>query len=285
MDTNTLNAFIAVAEHGSFSIAAEHLFITQSAISKRVALLEQQLDKKLFDRIGRRVTLTSAGRALMPCAEKILMSFDDARTVIDNLDGNISGTLSLASSHHIGLHRLPSVLRQYSQKYPQVHLNLSFGESEAAYQGVVKGHLELALITLAPLPDPIICVQKVWNDKMCFVVAKDHPLAHRGKVTLSQLQQHRAILPGPQTFTRQITAERFTAQGLSLDVAMSTNNLDTIKMMVSTGLGWSLLPQIMIDHQMQILVTDQMNIYRELGYIYHTERTLSNAAKRFIDLL
>ena len=285
MDTNTLNAFIAVAESGSFSTAAEKLYITQSAISKRVALLEQQLDKKLFDRIGRQVSLTSAGRALMPCAEKILMSFEDARTVISNLDGTISGTLSLASSHHIGLHRLPKVLRQYSQKHPQVLLNLSFSESEAAYQGVVKGHLELALITLAPLPDPIICVQKVWKDNMRFVVAKDHPLAGEQQVTLQQLQQHRAILPGPKTFTRQITTERFTRQGLTLEVAMSTNNLDTIKMLVKPGLGWSLLPQIMIDKDMQVLNTDQPSIYRELGYIYHRDRTLSNAAKRFIELL
>ena len=285
MDTNTLNAFIAVAESGSFSIAAEQLYITQSAISKRVALLEQQLDKKLFDRIGRRVSLTSAGRALMPCAEKILMSFEDARTFISNLDSTISGTLSLASSHHIGLHRLPKVLRQYSKKYPQVLLNLSFSESESAYQGVVKGHLELALITLAPLPDPIICVQKVWTDNMRFVVAKDHPLASQQQVDLAQLQQHRAILPGPKTFTRQITAERFTEQGLALEVAMSTNNLDTIKMLVKNGLGWSLLPQIMIDKDMRELNTDQPSIYRELGYIYHRDRTLSNAAKRFIELL
>jgi DNA-binding transcriptional LysR family regulator len=285
MDTNTLNAFIAVAEHGSFSSAAEQLFITQSAISKRVALLEQQLDKKLFDRIGRQVSLTSAGRVLLPCAEKILMSFDDARTALGNLDNTISGTLSLASSHHIGLHRLPSVLKNYSTKFPQVHLNLSFGESEAAYQGVVKGHLELALITLAPLPDPNICVQKVWTDNMCFVVAKEHPLANLKDVTLLELQQHSAILPGAQTFTRQITAERFTEQGLALEVAMTTNNLDTIKMMVKTGLGWSLLPEIMIDDQMKVLETQQADIYRELGYIYHTERTLSNAAKRFIDLL
>jgi len=285
MDTNTLNAFIAVAAHGSFSSAAEQLFITQSAISKRVALLEQQLDKKLFDRIGRQVSLTSAGRVLLPCAEKILMSFDDARTAIGNLDNTISGTLSLASSHHIGLHRLPSVLKNYSTKFPQVHLNLSFGESETAYQGVVKGHLELALITLAPLPIPNICVQKVWTDNMCFVVAKDHPLASLDDVTLLELQQHSAILPGAQTFTRQITAERFTEQGLALEVAMTTNNLDTIKMMVKTGLGWSLLPEIMIDDQMKVLDTQQADIYRELGYIYHTERTLSNAAKRFIDLL
>jgi DNA-binding transcriptional LysR family regulator len=285
MDINTLNAFIAVAEQGSFSSACDTLFITQSAISKRIALLEQQLDKKLFDRIGRQVNLTSAGQALLPCAHKILMSLQDARTVIDNLDNHISGTLSLASSNHIGIHRLPNTLRQFNQTYPQVKLNLSFGESEAAYDGVVKGHLELALITLAPMPDPVICAQKVWTDTMHFVVSADHQLAKQQSVNLKALNQYQAILPGLQTFTRQNTSELFTQQGLALDVSMSTNNLDTIKMMVANGLGWSLLPMSMIDHQLKILNTDQPQIYRELGYIYHRDRTLSNAAKQFITLL
>ncbi len=285
MDINTLNAFIAVAEQGSFSSASDTLFITQSAISKRIALLEQQLDKKLFDRIGRQVNLTSAGQALLPCAQKILMSLQDARTVIDNLDDQISGTLSLASSNHIGIHRLPNTLRQFNQSYPQVKLNLSFGESETAYDGVVKGHLELALITLAPMPDPVICAQKVWTDTMHFVVSTDHPLATQQRVNLKALNQYQAILPGLKTFTRQNTSELFTQQGLALDVSMSTNNLDTIKMMVANGLGWSLLPMSMIDDQLKILSTDQPQIYRELGYIYHRDRTLSNAAKQFIQLL
>ncbi len=285
MDNNTLQAFIAVAQWQSFSIAAEKLFITQSAISKRIALLEQQLGKKLFDRIGRQINLTNAGYALLPCAEKILMSFADARTVINNLDQTVNGTLSLASSHHIGLHRLPKVLRQFSRLFPQVQLNLSFGESEAAYTGVVKGHLELALITLAPLPDPVICAQKVWTDHMEFVVASDHSLTRQPSVSLSTLSRHQAILPGPKTFTRQMMSERFTAQGLSLEVSMSTNNLDTIKMMVVNGLGWSLLPASMIDDTIKVLKTDQPIIYRYLGFIYHRERTLSNAAKQFIKLL
>lgn len=285
MDFNTLNAFIAVAEHGSFSTASDTLFITQSAISKRIALLEQQLDKKLFDRIGRQVNLTSAGQALLPCARNIIMSLQDARTVIDNLDSQISGTLSVASSNHIGLHRLPTILRKFNQTFPQVKLNLSFGESETAYDGVVKGHLELALITLAPLPDPVIRAQKVWTDTMQFVVAIDHPLAAKGSVNLTELNKYQAVLPGLQTFTRQNTSELFTQQGLALDVSMSTNNLDTIKMMVVNGLGWSLLPQSMIDSQLKVLKTDQPKIHRELGYIYHKDRTLSNAAKQFIEML
>lgn len=285
MDFNTLNAFIAVAEHGSFSTASDTLFITQSAISKRIALLEQQLGKKLFDRIGRQVNLTSAGQALLPCARNILMSLQDARTVIDNLDAHISGTLSLASSNHIGLHRLPNTLRKFNQTFPQVKLNLSFGESEAAYDGIVKGHLELALITLAPIPDPVIRAQKVWTDTMQFVVSVEHPLASEKSVNLSELNKHQAILPGMQTFTRQNTSELFSQQGLTLDVSMSTNNLDTIKMMVANGLGWSLLPESMIDQQLKVLRTDQPIIHRELGYIYHRDRTLSNAAKQFIKML
>jgi DNA-binding transcriptional LysR family regulator len=120
---------------------------------------------------------------------------------------------------------------------------------------------------------------------MQFVVAIDHPLAKEQKISLSKLNNYQPILPGLKTFTRQMTSERFIEQGLLLDVAMSTNNLDTIKMMVVNGLGWSLLPESMIDQSMHVLTTDQQPIYRDLGYIYHRDRTLSNAALKFIALL
>lgn len=108
MDTHTLQAFLAVAEQQSFSKAAERLFLTQSAVSKRIAQLEEQLDSKLFDRIGRTVSMTEAGQALLPRARDILLQFDDARRAISNLNaGEITGELSLAASHHISLHRLP----------------------------------------------------------------------------------------------------------------------------------------------------------------------------------
>jgi DNA-binding transcriptional LysR family regulator len=111
MDIASLTAFLKVAEAGSFSQAAEHLFITQPAVSKRINLLEQQLDKKLFDRSARSVTLTEAGLALMPVAQKILNEMAEAHHVLANLSNKVSGRLSIASSHHIGIHRLPEFLR------------------------------------------------------------------------------------------------------------------------------------------------------------------------------
>lgn len=285
MDTNTLSAFIAVAEKHSFSLAAQQLFITQSAVSKRVALLEGQLNQKLFDRIGRKVTLTEAGRELLPKAKTIVNVIKDAGRAMGNLSGVVKGPLSLAASHHISLHRLPPVLRRFTKEYPDVQLNLRFDESEIAYKGVLHGDLELALITLAPQPDPAIHSKSIWVDQLKYVVAKDHPLASQTSVSLEELTHYPAILPGATTFTQQIVAEQFQKKSLNLNVAISTNYLDTIRMMVSIGLGWSLLPETMIDESLTILETGSEPIKRHLGYIHHRDRTLSNAASKLVDML
>jgi len=285
MDTHTLQAFVTVAESKSFSVAAEKLFLTQSAVSKRIAQLESQLDARLFDRIGRSVKLTEAGQTLLPKAHTILLQLDDAKRSIRNLPGTVSGTLSLAASHHISLHRLPPILQSYSKEFPDVDLNLRFDESEKAYDGILRGELELALITLAPQPDENIRSTKIWQDKLRYVVASDHPLAQKDKISLAELQLYSAILPDSNTFTHQIVARQFAIEGLDLTVEMSTNYLDTIRMMVSIGLGWSLLPETMIDPSLTVLNTDSEVISRDLGYIYHRNRTLSNAAQKLVEIL
>ncbi|MCP4598238.1 LysR family transcriptional regulator [Neptuniibacter sp.] len=287
MDTNTLQAFLAVAESGSFSKAADHLFLTQSAVSKRVALLEEQLGSKLFDRIGRSISMTEAGSALLPRARDILLQLDDAKRAINNLSGgDITGTLSLAASHHISLHRLPGFLRQFSEECPQVELDLRFEESEVAYEGVLKGDLELALITLSPEPDPNIHSEIIWDDLLMYVVAEDHPLANKHEVELAELTDFNAILPGSNTFTRSLVEQLFDNHELNLNVTMSTNYLDTIRMMVSIGLGWSLLPESLIGKGLKVLnVVDSEPVHRNLGIIFHRNRTLSNAAAYLVDIL
>ncbi|WP_372741229.1 LysR family transcriptional regulator [Neptunomonas sp.] len=285
MDTNTLSAFIAVAESHSFSLAAEQLFITQSAVSKRIAQLEDQLSQKLFDRIGRKVTLTEAGRELLPRAKTIISAIKDAGRAMGNLSGIVKGPLSLAASHHISLHRLPPVLRRFTKEHPDVQLNLRFDESEIAYNGVLHGDLELALITLAPQPDPAIYSQSIWIDKLQYVVSRDHVLADKKHVSLEELTNYAAILPGASTFTQQIVTEQFRRQALDLNVGISTNYLDTIRMMVSIGLGWSLLPETMIDSSLTVIETGSAPIQRHLGYIHHRDRTLSNAASKLVEML
>jgi DNA-binding transcriptional LysR family regulator len=285
MDTELLRAFVAVAETGSFSIAGDQLHLTQPAISKRISSLEQQLDTRLFDRIGRSVSLTESGRQLLQRAIPILRDIEDTRRAIRNLSGTVSGRLSLATSHHIGLHRLPPVLRSFSGNFPDVSLDIEFMDSEKAHEAVLHGDVELAVATLAPRCDPHLVASEVWPDPLVFVISREHRLARAESITLQALSECPVILPGTNTYTGQIIQQLFNRSGLSLDVLLSTNYLETIKMLVSIGLGWSVLPATMLDQQLTAVQPRGVKLTRSLGYIYHRNRTLSNAAKSFIELL
>ena len=150
MDWNELRAFLAVADRESFSNAARQLHLTQPAISKRIQSLEAELGVRLFDRVGKRVYLTDAGRLLRPRAEGILREIGDTQTLLKNLHGRIEGTLPLATSHHVGLHRLAPVLKEFSQRFPSVRLDIKFVDSEVAHDMVAGAEAELAVVTLDP---------------------------------------------------------------------------------------------------------------------------------------
>lgn len=285
MDLASLHTFIAIAELGSFSLAGEKLHITQPAVSKRLSALEEQLNARLFDRLGREVRLTQAGEALLPRAYRIVNELADSKRALQNLSEKVSGRFSLATSHHIGLRRLPPVLRSYTQKYPDVVLDIRFLDSEVAYNDVLHGRCELALITLSPQqvePVKSICV---WQDELVFVVAPEHPLSQQPDVTLQDLCNWPAVFPGSQTFTSRIVLDLFAQNRLTPNIHMHTNYLETIKMMVSIGLAWSVLPRTMLDAEVQELHLPEVQLSRDLGYILHPERTLSNAAQAFIQLL
>ncbi|MCR8921711.1 LysR family transcriptional regulator [Dasania sp. GY-MA-18] len=284
MDTQSLQAFVQVADSGSFSITAEQLHLTQPAVSKRIAGLESQLGCKLFDRIGRSTQLTEAGRELYPKALQILQDVKEAERSIRELRGTVAGTLSIGISHHIGLHRLPPVLQAYSKRYPKVHLDIDFMDSEEAHEQVMHGQIELGVVTLDP-GHSLVSHNQVWEDELTLVVAADHPLTGKAPITPKMLSKYKAILPGLNTYTGRIVAELFAQHKLKLNTSMATNYLETIKMMVSIGLGWSVLPKTMLDAQLTALTVEGLKLSRKLGYIYHPNRSLSNAAQAFVDAL
>ncbi|MDX5333036.1 MAG: LysR family transcriptional regulator [Gammaproteobacteria bacterium] len=285
MEIQALQTFVAVAEAASVSRAAEALHLTQPAVSKRLAGLETELGTPLFDRIGRRLALTEAGRTLLPNARRILQELEESRRLIANLSREVRGPLSLATSHHIGLHRLPPVLRRYTRDHPQVELDLRFMDSEAACAAVEHGDLELAVVTLPSAPAPVLDTGLVWDDPLVVVTGLNHPLAGRGRVALRELAAYPAILPAVGTYTREIIARAVEATGTTLNVNLETNYMETIKMMVSIGLGWSALPRTMLGPELRELHVEELRLVRQLGTVRHRERTLSNAAQAFIETL
>ncbi|GIX29568.1 MAG: transcriptional regulator [Porticoccaceae bacterium] len=285
MDAQLLEAFLAVAETGSFSAAAERILITQPAVSKRIAQLEAQLGARLFDRLGRTVHLTEAGRALLPRAERILLEMRAAREAIRDLSGRVAGSLRLAISHHIGLHRLPPVLKTFLRANPGVSPEIAFLDSEVACEGVLRGRYEVGVITLAPELPADIRARPVWPDPLAAMAAPDHPLAGRAAVAPAELAAHPAVLPGPQTYTGRLILERFASLGLPPPATMATNYLETIRMLAAVGLGWTVLPRAMAAGGLVVLPCPELELERALGYVHHRDRTLSNAARAFLALL
>ena len=285
METQLLEAFVAVVEAQSFSEAAERIHLTQPAVSKRIAVLEEQLGCRLFDRIGRQINLTEAGAALLPRARNLLQALVDARQHIRDLSGSVSGQLRLAISHHIGLHRLPPVLKAFAARHASVALAIDFMDSEVAYEAIRQGRFELAVVTLAPDEHPKIIATPIWRDPLCLVAAPDHALTREDKINLAKLCQHPAILPGMNTYTGRMIKRIFDEDDMSFAATMTTNYLETIKMMVSVGLGWSLLPSTMLDTSLAKLNCPAIKLERQLGLIHHRDKSLSNAATAFITML
>lgn len=197
MDSSNLDTFLAVVEYGSFTEAAEKSYLTQPAISKRIAALERDLNTRLFDRVGKQVLLTEAGRVLSLRAHAILAEIEDSRREIQNLSGQAAGVLSIGTSHHIGLHRLPKILRQYTHCFPEVELDLQFKNSEQICDEVKNGKLELGIITLPPQPIEQLTMQSVWQDELVFAVGRTHPLAAIPQTSIKprKLARFPAILP------------------------------------------------------------------------------------------
>ncbi|MDX1458406.1 MAG: LysR family transcriptional regulator [Marinobacter sp.] len=277
MDSNSLKAFVTIVDLGSFSEAAETLHLTQPAISKRLAALENQLGSPLLDRSQRNLQLTEAGARLLPHARRILDEFHNMKVALSASKEDIGGELDIIASHHIGLHHLPAWLRRFNREYPQVRLNLQFMESESAFAQMRKRNAELAFVTLSDSMGSHFTVYEQWPDPMVFVTGPDHPLAFLKSPSLADLSQYPALLPDTSTATYRVVSRLFLEHSLPLIPQMPTNYLETIKMMVSVGLGWSVLPLSMVDISITRLTIPQ-TVTRVLGAVGLQGRNLSAAA-------
>ena len=285
MQIPQIRAFLAVAELESFSLAAERLHITQPAVSKRIRQLEESVNTTLFDRIGKRSILTPNGLAFRPHAERILHEMKTFKADMSHQLDQPSGTLTLATSHHIGLHRLPQILRDFKIEYPQVDLDLHFMDSEDACIAIANNDLELAVVTLPENPDERLALEPIWIDVLQVVLAVDHPLVGLQEISPAKLLEYPAILPSNGTFTRKIINHYFSTKKDSMKVILETNYLETIKVMVAANLGWSVLPVSMIDQSLVGRQLSGLDIERPLGIVTHRNRTLSLSSNAMIAML
>lgn len=282
MNLAAFEAFVKVMETGSISVAAEQLFITQPAVTKRIHSLEEYFDVKLFESAGRGIQPTHAARSLLPKVKSWLTELGEIHHTLSHEHTQVQGRLKIGTSHHIGLHHLAEPLKHYVQQFPQVTLDVHFVDSEQAHEQVLAGELELAFLTLPPVGDERLNYVTLWNDPLVFVAAPFHPLAQQSQLQLKNLIAYPSLLPAAHTYTSQITLSEFEKQGLKPKISMSNNPLESIRMLVSIGLGWSVLPKTLLNQDLKQLDLN-LNMNRQLGMVWHPARIQSKAAKALIE--
>lgn len=271
MDTRQLDMFRTVAEEGAFTAAAERLHISQSAVSRQVKLLEEELGALLFHRTGRGVTLTREGELLLTAANRIAVEMQDVVSQISETKELQRGLLSIGGGMTVCLYILPKLLRKFRAQYKEVDLRVTTGTTETVLRLLRNREIELALLTL-PIVAPDLEIIPVLKEEMVLVTAGKHALTRERTVDPRALARYPLILFERGSNTRKVVDELLLREGVPSNVIMETENVEIIKTMVASNLGVSILPYAAIAPDMRSgrFAWARLRggrIYRETGWV------------------
>jgi DNA-binding transcriptional LysR family regulator len=244
MRIEQIDAFLAVAQTGSFQKAAQSCGVTQSTVSRQIQGLEQQLGIPLFHR-GAQNKLTVAGEQLLPRARKILAEWHTATNEIAELLAGKQPELCVAAIHSVCAHYLPPVLQQFCQLYPNVQLRVTSLGSDRSLKVLKDGLVDLAIVMDNPLltQHSELLVDCLYQESIQVLMAVDHPLASYEVVPWQALAQYPQVVFKDGYGMQRLVQEQFRSQGLELKVALELNTLDAFRGVIRQGTMLSLLPQ------------------------------------------
>ena len=240
IDSRQLRAFVSLARHGSFTVAAKDLCLTQSAVSHSVRALEEELDCRLFDRLGKKILLSLAGEHLLPHAEEILKQMEKARTGITKLSEWGQSRLRICASATACQHILPSVLREFQKTFPKVQLSIEPGDTREALEMLDQKKIDCA-ICLEDEFEERFEFRRLFADELLFVVGADHPWAKHGRVNPGEIADQKYVLYSKATRTFDLIESYFSAEQISLNTIVELRSMEAIKELVKIGIGISIL--------------------------------------------
>lgn len=292
MEWQQIIGFYHVAKLGSFTKAAEATFRTQSALSQQVGKLEEELECRLLERIGRRrLRLTSAGERFFEFSETILERYDALVEELDTLKAVQKGRLRIAAPFTTLYHLFPLVLKRYIEKFPNVELSIRDRSQHDVLDLVQKGEIDFGLALESNVPAGLAAVR--WKKVgTVLMTPPDHPLAGVNRVTLRQVAKYSLILP-PESNKypyRRILEERFQKQGIDYHILMESSNVELSATYVEMGLGISFATIIMElpglkQRKLAFLPMDHLYKPDYIAVVMRKDKTLSGHKSAFINML
>jgi DNA-binding transcriptional LysR family regulator len=237
---------------GSFTRAATTLHLTQPAVTRQIAALEGELGALLFDRMGRTIRLSAAGEVLLPRAEALLQSAEEARRAVAEVAGGTAGKLTVAASSTLAAYVVPRLLRAFQAAHPGVELALRTGLSAQVRELVRSGAADVGLATtegeLTPHDDSgPLAVHRLGRYETALVVPPDHRLARQTQVAPTDLSGEPLLAMEPGTNLRAFVDRLLALSGVEAKITMELDSVEAIKRMVEAGIGVALLPRVAAD--------------------------------------
>jgi DNA-binding transcriptional LysR family regulator len=239
MDLVTVRWFLAVADAGNVTRAAEELRISQPGLSRAIARLERELRAPLFDREGRTLRLNRYGEIFRDHAERLVTTETAARRALAQAADPDHGEVGLAFLHTQGTVLVPELLRRYRSAHPHVGFRLTQGSSESIQEAVVRGHADLALTS--PRPENLAW-HPLSTERLRLAVPAGHRVAERAEVDLADVATEPFIVMRSGYGLRSITDELFRVAGIRPEIAFEGEEATTLRGLVAAGLGVAVVP-------------------------------------------
>jgi DNA-binding transcriptional LysR family regulator len=291
MHIETLKVFCDLVDLQSFSLAAERNFITQSAVSQQIRALEERFKRRFLERVrGRReVKLTSAGEVFYREARNVLASYEQMNENLRGLVGKIGGTVKVATVYSVGLHELPPKVGEFMTKFPSARIDLEYSRTTKVVRDVLNGSVELGVLAF-PEPRRGLTIQQMPANRLVLVCPPDHNFAKRSQVKTKDLNGLDFVLFERDTPTRKATDKILKAHGVDVKKVAEFDNIETIKRAVQVGFGLAILPLPSVEDEVRsgrlaVIKLAEKEWVRPVGVIYRSDRNLSLAAKKFVQLL
>ncbi|MCC8023837.1 MAG: LysR family transcriptional regulator [Clostridium sp.] len=285
MDMNILKymAFIRTVEYGSFTKAAEMLHYSQSGISRMIHDLEKEWKVTLLERSRAGVRLTSDGMRLLPYAKSLCIEYQKLQTQVDELNGLQSGLIRIGTFSSVATHWLPNIIREFQKDYPHIDYELLLGDYTEIEEWIADGRVDCGFLRLPTHSDfETIFLEQ---DKLLAILPEQHPLADCAYFPVTELCNDSFMLL--EKGAKAEVSEIFDRCGLTPNVHFTTWDDYAIMSMVESGLGISILPQLILKRTPYHIIAKELDVpaYRKIGLALKEKKTASLAVKRFLEYL
>lgn len=283
INVDLLRTFIEVARVEHLGRASDTLQADPSTVSRKIVRLEQEVGVPLFERIGRSIRLTQAGKRFVGRAERLLA---DLREAVADAQGAVSaesGEVRVGFLHTVGARWLPERLAGFLRAHPGVHFTLEEGTTAEVASGVLAGDFDVGILGPPPANAPDLQMVPLFRERVAVVVPIGHRLTGRTSCALTDLADEPLILPRSRSGLRRVIDEAFAAQGLTTTVAYEGDDFSIVQGLVEAGLGITLMPMPLPAPSAQVSVIPLRNppIARTMALVWDRRRTLPPAALLF----